>query len=57
MCIYRFKDYQDFDYQVSAFQMFKTGVRPEWEDPVNSKGSEYRIELSAFKDDALLQKL
>lgn len=55
--MYRFKDHEMYDYQVSAFQMFKTGIRPEWEDPVNQKGSEYRIELSNFKDDALLQKL
>lgn len=37
--------------------MFQTGIRPEWEDEKNKKGGEYRIELSNFKDDEVLQTL
>ena len=37
--------------------MFQTGIRPEWEDPKNEKGGEFRIELVNFKQDHELQQL
>lgn len=30
---------------VSAIQLFKTGVEPAWEDEVNKKGAEFRVEI------------
>ena len=37
--------------------MFRHGIRPEWEDEVNKKGGEFRVEFSNLKDEALLNAL
>lgn len=37
--------------------MFKTGIKPEWEDPKNAEGSEFRVELANFKDGPVLQSV
>ena len=37
--------------------MFKGGVKPAWEDPVNSKGSEFRIEVKVFNNNDIVQQL
>ena len=36
--------------------MFKTGVKPKWEDPVNLNGGDFRIDIG-IKEDAVLQKI
>ena len=40
---------------IVALQMFKTGVKPEWEDKTNKAG--FRIDLSGFRDSETLQNL
>lgn len=42
---------------VTAVQMFKAGVKPAWEDPVNQKGSEFRIEVKVFNNNDVVQQL
>jgi len=37
--------------------MFQTGIRPEWEDEKNKTGGEFRIELTGFKEEKVLQAL
>ena len=38
---------------ITAIQMFKSGVTPAWEDPVNEKGSEFRVELKNVSGDSV----
>ena len=38
-------DSSKWKYFISAIQMFKTGILPAWEDEVNAKGSDFRLEL------------
>jgi len=48
-----FKQFQDFEqtnYQVNAIQMFLHGVKPAWEDPVNAKGSEFKVDLGQLRE-------
>jgi hypothetical protein len=31
--------------RIATFSLFEAGIQPNWEDAVNSKGSEYRFNL------------
>lgn len=35
--------------------MFKTGIKPAWEDEMNKNGSEFRIDLGYMKDPEKVQ--
>ena len=37
--------------------MFRFGIKPEWEDDVNKKGGEFKVEFSNLKDETLLNAL
>ena len=37
--------------------MFKAGVKPEWEDPVNQNGSEFRIEVKMYNNNDTIQQI
>ena len=37
--------------KISALSLFKTGIEPAWEDPVNAKGGEFSITTSCSKED------
>ena len=50
----RFEDNMGSQYMVTAVQMFKAGVKPAWEDPVNAKGSEFRIEVKVFNSNDVI---
>lgn len=39
------------DQKISAVSLFKTGILPAWEDPVNAKGGEFSVKLKCNKDD------
>ena len=41
---------------VSGVMMFKHGVMPKWEDPVNKEGGEFRLEIG-LKEESILQKI
>ena len=53
---FRFKNETENNYQVTAINMFKTNIVPQWEDPKNEKGGEFRIEISG-RDPTMLQKV
>lgn len=36
--------------RISTLSVFQTGVEPRWEDPVNTKGSEFRFTLHLTGD-------
>ena len=55
----QFRIYEDEDakqYTVDGIMMFKTGVKPKWEDPVNKDGGEWRIDIGV-REDSVLQKI
>lgn len=56
MC-YSFKDINENQYIVSSLQMFKAGVKPEWEDPMNIAGSEFRIEVKMYNSNDTVQQI
>ena len=35
--------------------MFKTGIKPAWEDELNKNGSEFRVDLGFMKDPEKIQ--
>jgi hypothetical protein len=37
--------------KISALSLFKTGIEPAWEDPVNAKGGEFSINITCAKED------
>lgn len=37
--------------------MFKNGVKPAWEDPVNAEAGEFRIDIGQMRDNDLLTKI
>lgn len=37
--------------------MFRAGIKPEWEDPQNVAGSEFRIEIKCFNNNDLIQQV
>lgn len=37
--------------KISALSLFKTGIEPAWEDPINAKGGEFSITTSCSKED------
>ena len=37
--------------------MFQTGIKPQWEDPKNEKGGEFKFDMVGFKQDEELQNL
>ena len=37
--------------------MFRTGIMPKWEDEVNIKGGEFKVDLSGIRDPQSLQKI
>jgi len=41
--------------KISSLVMFKTGVKPEWEDPANSNGGNFLIKMK--QDDPNLKEL
>ena len=46
MCVYfRFEDFEGNQYQVTALQMFKYGIKPMWEDEANKAGGEWKCDL------------
>lgn len=52
----RFEDEDGLKYTVNGVMMFRTGVAPKWEDPVNKEGGEWKIDVGV-RDDATLQKI
>jgi hypothetical protein len=55
-----FKIFQDKDenkFIVGAIQMFKDGILPAWEDPVNKNGSEYRIDIPKYSSEEVIQNI
>lgn len=44
------------EYMVSAVQMFKTGIKPAWEDKVNQNGSEFRLDLNRTMSSEKIQE-
>ena len=37
--------------------MFKDGIKPQWEDEANAKGSEFRIEIKLFNNNDSVQQI
>ena len=37
--------------------MFLHGVMPAWEDPVNAKGSEFKVDLGQLRDADIIQNI
>ena len=37
--------------------MFRHGVKPQWEDEVNAKGSEFKVDLGPLRDNDVIQKI
>jgi hypothetical protein len=35
---------------INAICLFRKGITPAWEDPINAKGSEFRVLLENFRD-------
>lgn len=55
-----FKLFQDKDenkFIVSCVQMFKEGILPAWEDPVNKDGSEFRIDIPKYSNGEVIQNV
>lgn len=42
---------------VNAINMFKYGVKPAWEDEVNAKGSEFKVDMGQMRDTEIIQKI
>ena len=42
---------------MTAIQIFKHGIKPEWEDEINKKGSEWRLEMGIPSDPNMLQMI
>ena len=38
---------------ITAVQMFKTGIKPAWEDEANKKGAEFRVEIRNHSTETL----
>jgi len=51
-----FEDDDGQKYMVSGVMLFKHGVMPKWEDPVNKEGGEFRLEIG-IKEESILQKI
>ena len=37
--------------------MFQHGIMPAWEDPVNAKGSEFKVDLGMLRDNDIIQNI
>lgn len=40
----------DLEQKISALSLFKTGIIPAWEDPVNAKGGEFSVKTKCSRD-------
>ena len=52
--MFRFEDHEQNIYQVNAINMFRHGVKPQWEDEVNAKGSEFKVDLGPLRDNDVI---
>ena len=43
-------DVNGLESQVASLSLFKTGIRPEWEDPLNHKGGEFTLKVGSTKE-------
>lgn len=46
----------DNELKISAVSLFKTGIVPAWEDPVNAKGGEFSVKVKCHRDQLQLAK-
>ena len=41
------------DTKISALSLFKSGIEPAWEDPVNAKGGDFSVKAKCTKEEIL----
>lgn len=41
------------DTKISALSLFKTGIKPAWEDPVNAMGGDFSVKTKCSKEDII----
>ena len=48
-----YKDEDGAKYTIDGVMMFKTGVKPKWEDPINKTGGEFKIDIGVKNEEIL----
>ena len=54
---FRFEDFEKNLYYVNAINMFRYGIKPAWEDEMNGKGSDLKVDFGSLRDVEYIQKI